>query len=741
MGAPSTVPLEPSAETDEDDLIGQVIGGTYRLERAIGEGGTGRVYEAHHVRIPTKRFAIKVLHVEFLRHAEAWGRFQREAKAAAAVDHPNIVGVYDVNRTEDGRPYVVFDYLEGIDLGDLIDERGPLPPKLAAAIVQQICRGLSAAHDRGVIHRDIKPQNIWLTGDPDHPQVKVLDFGVSRLTDDASTNLTQTGALLGTPAYMSPEQARGEQADHPTDIYGAGTILYATLTGRPPFVEENVQRTLIAVMSEEPPRPRSIVPAIPESLEMVIQRAMAPEPADRYPSADALAAALERFVEVARPLPSSRPPPPPSSPLAPPVIEGSPSRPMLVVYLAATFALALFVAATAIVGVTELFGGLNNRELALLLIALLGTALTPVWLVVRHVRAKVWDNGVRVRELRRRLRKVLITAAAAYGASALVLRLLDTVVARFVPEGPLGAGGGPGWRPFNITFAIIAAVAAVLAWILDRSDPSHHRLRRAGIATVIVLSAGLLSASVIVRTGRSEVQPLTARVTAVEGLRAEDATAVMKRYARVEPDELAAAVARGREALVALNARYPRDPDVLQALALSLGRDEKHYLDATTTLAMLFALEPEYTKDRALRVLVSKAAQHDKSRDAALELKVTAMGTDGLDQLYDLMNKHKVLRPKIETMLASPEIRQRFSPALAIAYDLRSAADCAARLPLLDRATRHGDERTVAVLAPLSERSKRGCGRYKRSPCPPPCEQEAEAFQTVVRHIQERLKD
>ncbi|MEQ9321553.1 MAG: hypothetical protein RIF41_20475, partial [Polyangiaceae bacterium] len=136
-----------------------------------------------------------------------------------------------------------------------------------------------------------------------------------------------------------------------------------------------------------------------------------------------------------------------------------------------------------------------------------------------------------------------------------------------------------------------------------------------------------------------------------------------------------------------------------------------------------------------------KAAQHDKSRDAALELMVTAMGTDGLDQLYDLMNKHKVLRPKIESLLASPEIRQRFSPALAIAYDLRSAADCAARLPLLDRATRHGDERTVAVLAPLSERSKRGCGRYKRSPCPPPCEQEAEAFQTVVRQIQERLKD
>lgn len=739
MGAPSTVPLEPSTETDSDDLIGQVIGGTYRLVRAIGEGGTGRVYEAHHQRIPTKRFAIKVLHMEFLRHAEAWGRFQREAKAAAAVDHPNIVGVYDVNRTDDGRPYVVFDYLEGIDLGDLIDERGPLPPKLAATIVQQICRGLSVAHERGVIHRDIKPQNIWLTGDPDAPQVKILDFGVSRLADDASTNLTKTGALLGTPAYMSPEQARGEQVDRPADIYGVGTILYATLTGRPPFAEENVQRTLIAVMSEEPPRPRSIIPAIPESLEMVVQRAMAPEPAERYASVDALAAALDRYVEVVRP--SSRPPPPPSSPLAPPVVEGSPSRPMLVVYLAATFALALFVAATAIVGVTELFGGLSNRELALLLVALVGTALTPAWLVVRHVRAKVWDNGVRVRELRRRLRKVLVTAGAAYGTSALLLRLLDTVVARFVPDGPLGVGGGPGWGPFSVTFALIAGAAALLAWALDRSDPTHHRRRRAGIAGVILVSTILLAGSLVLRAGRSDVQQLTARATAVEGLRAEDAAAVMRRYARVDHDELAAAVARGREALVALNARYPRDPDVLQALALSLGRDEKHYLDATTTLAMLFALEPAYTKDRALRVLVSKAAQHDKSRDAALELMVTAMGTDGLDQLYDLMNRHKALKPKIETMLASPEIRQRFSPALAIAYDLRSAPDCASRLPLLDRATRHGDERTVAVLAPLSERSKRGCGRFKRSPCPPPCEEQAEAFQTVVRQIQERLED
>ena len=740
MGLESATPApfeEGPAEEAVDDLLGQVIGGTYRIVRVIGEGGTGRVYEAHHTRIPSKRFAIKVLHPEFLRHPEAWVRFQREAEAAGSIDHPNVVDVYDVNRTKDGRPYVVFAYLEGIELGELLESRGALPPRLAASIVQEVCRGLAAAHERGVVHRDIKPQNIWLMGDLEAPTVKILDFGLSRLADEA-TSVTKTGVLLGTPVYMSPEQARGERADSLADIYGAGTILYATLTGRPPFEEENVQRTLIAVMSAEPPRPRSVVATIPEGLEMVVQRAMAKEPEDRYPNALSLERALDRYASP----PTSIRPPAASFALIPAANEDQASRSMLVVYLLASFVFVLALLASALVGVISLTGGLSARELALALLALLGTVLTPAYLALRHVRANVWDNGVKVQELRRRLRKVVVTGAAAYGLTALTLRIIDTLVARFVPEGPLGAIGGPGWVPLNTAYALVALVGVVVAWTMDRRVMAErHGWRLLLVALVVLVGGFVVYGSVRLRAQSLATAHLETRLTQMEGLRGADAAALARESARVGPDELASAVAHGREALEKMREAYPRDPAVLQALALAQGRRPESYGEAMTTVASLFELDDEYTQDRALRVLVSKAAQYPDSREPALALLVTSMGSGGLDLLYDLMNRSKSLRPKILTMFESAEIRERFSPALAIAYDLRVAPDCASRLPLLDRAARLGDERTIAVLAPLSERTKTGCGRWKNMPCKAPCEAQAKEFQGVVRQIQERLKE
>jgi serine/threonine protein kinase len=728
-------------EADLDDLVGQVIGGTYLLVRAIGEGGTGRVYEATHVRIPSKRFAVKVLHAEYLRHPEAWVRFQREAEAVGSIDHPNVVDVFDVNRTDDERPFVVFAYLEGKELAEFIEERGPLPPPLAADIVQQVCDGLTAAHERGVIHRDIKPQNVFLVGDLSAPEVRVLDFGLSRLLDDAATSVTKTGMLLGTPVYMAPEQARGERADMRADIYGAGTILYATLTGHPPFEEENLQRTLIAVMGEDPVRPRVHVPILDEGLELVVQRAMAKEPEDRYPSAESLARALDPYVRsYSRPPPSQRPPAS-SLLIRSGQNEGQASRSTLVVYLVASLVLALAAMATMVVGVAELFGAVSAREVALLILAFIGTALTPVVLAIRHLRRSVWDNGVKVRELRRRVRRVVIAAAAAYGLSALGLRVLDTVVSLFVVDGPFGVGGGPGWVPLNIVYVVVAAVAAGLAWALGRKQAQpNHMMRRGAIATVVLLSFVLVVQSVRFRAAEMTTQTAQVSLTALDGLRPEDVARIVQSGARVPSDELADAVAHGLATLMTIRERYPRDPEVLQAVALAQGRDETKYPEAVKTLEMLFGIKPDYVQDRALRVLISKAAQRASSRDAALSLMVTGMGSGGLDLLYDLMIRSKALRPKIETMFASAEIRERFSPALAIAHDLRMASDCAARSPLLDRAQRLGDERTIAVLAPLAQGAKTGCGRWKRSRCKPPCPTEAKAFQTVVHAIQDRLR-
>jgi serine/threonine protein kinase len=312
IGAPAGIPMTSADEDGElldrisdvpDPLLGETLHDTYLLKRLVGEGGMGRVYEAHHTRIEGKRFAVKVLRAELVHSPEVRSRFRREAQAAAAIQHPNVVGVHDFGHTPDGRPYLVAEFLEGIDLRARVERDGPLPAELAVHVARRVCEAVQAAHVHGVIHRDLKPENVTLVGPPDRPVVKVLDFGLSRFMDaPAGTPVTRAGVVMGTPAYMSPEQARGERVDHRADIYGVGVLLYVALTARAPFGEETPQQTLLAVMNSEPPRPREHVPSIPEALEAIVLRAMAREPAGRYPSAADLDDALAPFDDLARPL-------------------------------------------------------------------------------------------------------------------------------------------------------------------------------------------------------------------------------------------------------------------------------------------------------------------------------------------------------------------------------------------------------------------------------------------------------
>ncbi len=218
----------------------------------------GRVYEARHTRISSKRFAIKMLHPEFARQPQVISRFQREAEAAAAVHSPHVVSVFDVHRTAEGRPFLVTEFLEGKELADYLSEAGKMQTGPAVRIVRQICKALAAAHAKGVVHRDMKPENVFLTGDLATPAAKVIDFGISKVGDAPGAALTQTGMIMGTPSYMAPEQARGERVDHRADIYAVGAILYCALTGSRPFDRSDPTATLTAVLTEDPPRPRSL---------------------------------------------------------------------------------------------------------------------------------------------------------------------------------------------------------------------------------------------------------------------------------------------------------------------------------------------------------------------------------------------------------------------------------------------------------------------------------------------------
>jgi len=242
------------------NIIGHRIN-NYEVQRLIGEGGMGAVYIAQHTLIGRKA-AIKVLRREFSEDAGLVSRFMNEARAAAAIGHPNIVDVVDVGNLPDGTPYMMMEFLVGEDLSKLLARSGPLPVEVALPLALQAGSAIGAAHEKGIVHRDLKPENLFLVPDPTAPgqrRVKVLDFGIAKLRGDFSGGSvkTKTGSLLGTPQYMSPEQCRGipDDIDHRSDIYSFGIILYEMLCGSPPFVSEGLGDILLMHLTQIPDPP------------------------------------------------------------------------------------------------------------------------------------------------------------------------------------------------------------------------------------------------------------------------------------------------------------------------------------------------------------------------------------------------------------------------------------------------------------------------------------------------------
>ena len=281
--------LPPAA----DPLIGEVLGRTYRIVRVLGEGGMARLYEAEHLRIDT-HYAVKVIHDDLSRDPGLLARFEREARAAARIHSEHVVRLVDVLRTQDNRPCMVTELLEGEDLQALLDRAGKLSVAEALPIARQICRAVAAAHAVGVVHRDLKPANVFLCGPAGAPLVKVFDFGVAKLADDEA--LTRTDAVMGTAAYMAPEQARSAADAGPlADVYSTSAVLYHMLTGSPPYGNVPAFSRLALVLHEEPARPRKLEPAIPAGIEAVIQHAMARDRGSRIQSALELEAQLAAF--------------------------------------------------------------------------------------------------------------------------------------------------------------------------------------------------------------------------------------------------------------------------------------------------------------------------------------------------------------------------------------------------------------------------------------------------------------
>ncbi len=269
--------------------IGSVLGGRYRLMELLGQGGMATIYRAHDGQL-NRDVAVKILRPEYGRDPDFGSRFRHEAQAAASLNHPNVVSVFDYGQDENG-PFIVMELIDGEDIATILRRGGPLAPRQAARLTAEVARALSAAHARGFVHRDVKPGNILLSSEG---RVKVGDFGIARAVAEAQ--MTLPGTTLGSVHYFSPEQARGEQATSASDVYSLGIVLFEVLTGRRPFEGDSAASIAIARLSGPPPDPSDVRAGIPPELVAIVSRAMAPEPADRFPSAAAMAHALEAYL-------------------------------------------------------------------------------------------------------------------------------------------------------------------------------------------------------------------------------------------------------------------------------------------------------------------------------------------------------------------------------------------------------------------------------------------------------------
>jgi hypothetical protein len=449
--------LEVEVEDERDPYLGTTLAQTYRIMHRVGIGGMGAVYEATHTRLPARKFAVKVMHRELAHKGDLAVRFRREAEVAVLAKHANVMEVVDIDETSDAVPFIVAELLEGKDLGQLLDEVGTLGLEQTVHVVRQLCAALQAVHKVGVVHRDLKPDNVFLVGATDpsaRPVVKLLDFGIARLNDAGAGQRTRTGVVMGTPAYMAPEQARGERVDHRCDVYAVGAILYRCLTGRSVYDDEDPAATLNAVLTREPERPRAVMPSIPETVEIVIERAIARDPEERFQDMLQLDAALAGLVAPSETAPVR------AGTGEVPALDAGPDAARLVQRARPTLAVATLLGFVLAVGtVSDLLaqivaaiseeGVVTSTEGALAVAGVIAALATPAGLWIRHLLSHVWRNSLRAVTLARRMVTTIAAGASAYAFVLLASRVLDLVVS-----------DAPGAPPGLLT----TALACVTSW-------------------------------------------------------------------------------------------------------------------------------------------------------------------------------------------------------------------------------------------------------------------------------------
>jgi hypothetical protein len=555
------------------------------------------------------------------------------------------------------------------------------------------------------------------------------------------------------------------------------------LTGRLPFEESTPQATILAVIGTEAPRPRVLNPSIPDYAELVIHRAMAKHASERYADMPALLHALEPLVEDRRVLhevgepTSSRP-----SASDAQAERFTAARPKLVVFLLLALALLLASFAIAVAGIEQVAGwSLNRLELGLLLTCAAAVAITPTLLVVRRIRSLVWGNTNRVVGLLSGVHGAVLTAVATYGLAWLSFRFFDGIVLRLMGE-PIRANiTWPGW---DFLLPVVGLGAGAVALLRERALTEMLRGRMRGLVVALASLATLALAAFVILLGlrwqthqpgdthaphaNVSLQPSSRDPTPVpSAVATSDSTptepsvaASAGESASAHPvvpspapsasnaaikgaseSELSAAGGKGVDGWVPLASRYPNDPRVLRGLVLAHASRAAELAQAMLVMRRLFKVAPEEAKTNDMQYLVQRAAETPGlPAELAWKMMSDEMGTYGPDLLYALILNKPRLADHAERLLNDTAVRRRGTSALAIAYELRSAPNCAARLPLLERATQLGDDRALAVLGALSTGTARGCGKDKKKPCPPACPDQVDVFRAAMTKLSLRVK-
>jgi len=769
MSSPSSSGTGPpgGASDEVDPLVGTKLADRYRLDALLGEGGMGKVYAAEHV-LMRKRLAVKVLHRELTAVPEVVARFEREAMAAANIDHPNVAAATDFGKLPDGSVFLVLEFVQGRNLRDEIAQ-GPMHVERALLIARQIGAALSAAHSLDIVHRDLKPENVMLIekgGDPDF--VKVLDFGIAKVpigekTGDAEGKpITKVGMVFGTPEYMAPEQALGQVVDGRADIYALGVILYELLAGIRPFASKSPVGILGQQLSKLPPPVAERVPGlfVPPAVENLVQKLLAREADERVSTAGEAVAIIEtllghvpgagaRLFTMAAGSPASQPGFPRVGSI--PDLE-EPVPVLMPPDLAARMPHAsspdgALGSSPSHVAIHELSG--SSPAIQTLPDAAPGMASSPGSIPGIESSPDLGSSPGSIPGMASSPGSIPGVASSPDPLEA----DLDDYAPRSVASGVRPVSAEParfkaalddlvlrGRRTYESTLDWIDARRAQLPPNVReplQKVPTPAFLLAAG---VLVLGGALVVLIIVGALVSSSGRGATTAGSATPSASAPASSAIPAvPVGGASEQELARAREGGEPALVLLSERYPKDTVVLIALAKQRLRDKKH-VEAVESVSRALAVDPGVSGDPEVASALWATSQAKDSTDAAFALLEGPMGTRGADLIYDLATTSGIraaVKLRADKWLTSEVFQKQSSPALNALVALQKSTTCRQRYGLLKRAKNVGDARVLEVLK--SYQKKTGCGKRGNEDCYT-CMRADDLLVQTIRGLEERLK-